>query len=60
MLLKKVIFKNGLRYKLDIDEVKKGDKRMFIPFPGKFNLVRISNRDNVYINTKNCHTYFGD
>lgn len=58
MLLKKVVFKDGLRYRLDIDEVKRQDKRMFMAFSGEVNFVRLS--DNTYVNTRNCHTYFGD
>lgn len=58
MLLKKVVFKDGLRYRLDIDEVRRRDHRMFAPFFGRGNFVRIAN--NTYVNTSNCHTYFGD
>lgn len=58
MLLKKVVFEDGLRYRLDIDEVRRHDYRIYVPFYGRGNFVKIAN--NTYINTRNCHTYFGD
>jgi hypothetical protein len=41
MLLKKAVFKDGLRYRLDIDEVKRRE-RMFVAFSGEANFVRLS------------------
>lgn len=58
MLLKKVVFKDGLRYRLDMDEVRRRDYRIYVPFFGSGNFVKIAN--NTYVNTRNCHTYFGD
>ena len=59
MLLKKVVFNDGLRYRLDMDEVRRCNKRMFMAFSGETNFVRLSD-NNTYVNTRNCHTYFGD
>lgn len=56
MLLKKMIIKGKHRYKLDIDEVKRGDCRLIKPFPGSKILTNFGGGN--FVHNGNGHTYY--
>ena len=59
MLLKRyTIDKQGNRYKLDIDEVRRGDHRLIKPFKGSRVLTCMSSSLGVFIHNGNGHTYW--